>query len=261
VKLRTVRATRYVTPLREGGSLPAIVEADDCGLYVMKFRRAGQGPLALVAELIAGEIGRLVGLNVPEIVLIELDQALGRNEPDEEIRDLLRASEGLNLALDYLPGSVMFDQAAGDSAPAALASQAVWFDAYVTNVDRTAANANLLTWHKKLYFIDHGAALYFHHNWPSLDAMAASRFAPIRNHLLLAWASAIPEADLALRPRLSEGLLREIVDLVPDEWLTPEASAPTPEAKRDAYVHYLLTRRDASAYFVEEAQNAHAQLV
>src|SRR5262245_38926287 len=162
--LRTIRATRYVTPLREGGSLPAIVEADDLGLYVLKFRGAGQGPLALVAELVAGEIGRKLGLKVPELVLVEVDEALGRNEPDEEIRDLLRASVGLNLALDYLPGSTMFDVAARDSADPRLASLAVWFDAFVTNVDRTARNPNLLYWHKSLYFIDHGAALYFHHD-------------------------------------------------------------------------------------------------
>src|SRR5438105_10184094 len=161
--LRKVCATRYVTPLREGGSLPAIVEADDLGLYVVKFRGAGQGRLALVAELIAGEIGRVLGLSIPELVFIEVDAALGRNEPDEEIRDLLQASVGLNLALDYLPGSVMFDPAAGDMADAKIASTIVWFDAFVTNVDRTARNPNLLLWHKALYLIDHGAGLYFHH--------------------------------------------------------------------------------------------------
>src|SRR5687768_12516446 len=166
--LQTVRATRYVTPLREGGSLPAIIEADNLGLYVLKFRGAGQGPLALVAELIAGEIGRALGLKVPELVLVEVDAALGRNEPDPEIRDLLKASVGLNLGLDYLPGSATFD-AAADRAEADLASEAVWFDAFVTNVDRTPRNPNLLWWHKTLYFIDHGAALYFHHNWESLE--------------------------------------------------------------------------------------------
>src|SRR4051794_20840485 len=169
--LRTVFATRYVTPLREGGSLPALIEADDFGLYVLKFRGAGQGPLALVAELIAGEIGRALGLRVPEIVLVELDSALGRNEPDYEIRALLTASVGLNLALDYLPGSTMFDPAAGDAVEARIASMAVWFDAFVTNVDRTARNPNLLYWHKALYFIDHGAALYFHHTWKNMEQM------------------------------------------------------------------------------------------
>src|SRR5262249_46988833 len=159
--LRTVRATRYVTPFREGGSLPALVEADDLGLYVVKFRGAGQGPLALVAEIIAGEVGRALGLNVPEIVLIDVDEAIGRNEPDEEIRDLLRASVGLNVGMDFLPGSIMFDPAAGDAANPDFASGAVWFDGFVTNVDRTARNPNLLCWHKSLYLIDHGSALYF----------------------------------------------------------------------------------------------------
>jgi HipA-like protein len=161
--LRTVCATRYVTPLREGGSLPAIVEASDLGLYVLKFRGAGQGPLALVAELLAGEIGRALGLPVPELVLIEVDAALGRNEEDPEIRDLLRASVGLNLGLDFLPGAAAFDPAV-DRVEADLASRVVWFDAFVTNVDRTPRNANLLWWHRSLYLIDHGAALYFHHN-------------------------------------------------------------------------------------------------
>src|SRR5262245_17055105 len=172
--LRKVRATRYVTPLREGGSLPAIVEADDEGLYVLKFRGAGQGPLALVAELVAGEIGRALGLSVPEIVLVEVDAVLGRNEPDEEIRDLLKASTGLNLALDYLPGATMFDPAAGDIADSPTASLAVVFDAFVTNIDRTVKNPNLLMWHRKLYFIDHGAALYFHHDWKQTAEMAKS---------------------------------------------------------------------------------------
>src|SRR3954467_15205672 len=175
--LRTVCATRYVTPLREGGSLPAIVEADDSGLYVLKFRGAGQGPLALVAELLGGEIGRALDLPVPELVFIEVDLALGRNEPDYEIRELLNRSVGLNLALDYLPGSVMFDPAARDTADGELASRAVWFDAFITNIDRTARNPNLLLWHKTLYFIDHGAAMYFHHNWNDVDVAATSPFA------------------------------------------------------------------------------------
>jgi hypothetical protein len=259
--LRTVRATRYVTPLREGGSLPAIAEADDLGLYVLKFRGAGQGPLALVAELIAGEIGRLLGLNVPELVFAEVDAALGRSEPDEEVRDLLRASVGLNLALDYLPGSVMFDPAAGDRADADLASRAVWFDSFVTNVDRTPRNPNLLCWHKALYFIDHGAALYFHHNWQSADRMAATPFAPIREHVLLPWASQIAEADATLRPLLTEGMLTRVVGLVPDEWLSPVPGIETPTEKRLAYVQYLLRRLDAAPHFVQEAMRAHAELI
>jgi hypothetical protein len=259
--LRTVTATRYVTPLREGGSLPAIVEADDLGLYVLKFRGAGQGPLVLAAELIAGEIGRLLGLPVPELVLVDVDEAFGRNERDEEIRDLLRASIGLNLGLDYLPGSVMFDPAAGDYAPPDLASSVVWFDAYVSNVDRTARNPNMLCWHRALYLIDHGASLYFHHNWPSLDTMARSRFAPIRDHILLRWADCIESAGAMLRTRLTGTAIREILDSVPDVWLTPEPGAETPELKRSEYVRYLFARLEAEPLFTEEAIHARALLI
>jgi len=253
-KLRTVYATRYVTPLREGGSMPAIVEADDLGLYVLKFRGAGQGPLALVAELIAGEIGRALGLKVPELVLVEVDAALGRNEPDPEIRDLLKASVGLNLGLDYLPGSATFDTAA-DKVEADLASEAVWFDAFVTNVDRTPRNPNLLWWHKTLYFIDHGAALYFHHTWQSLEAMAGSRFAAIRDHVLLPWASRLEEADRRLRPLLDRNLFTRIVEQIPEDWLGSEPD------RRSGYVDFLTRRLDAAASFLEEAANARAQLV
>src|SRR5580704_1930143 len=189
--LRTANATRYVLPLREGGSLPAIVEADDLGIYVAKFRGAGQGVSALVAELVAGEIGRALELPVPEIVFIQMDAALSRNEPDYEIRQLLKASVGLNLALDYLPGSTMFDIAARDKVSAEEASLAVWFDAFTQNVDRTPRNANLLMWHRKLYLIDHGAALYFHHNWETMPGKAESPFAEIGQHVLLPWASRI----------------------------------------------------------------------
>ncbi len=259
--LRTVRATRYVTPLREGGSLPAIVEADDLGLYVLKFRGAGQGSLALVAELIAGEIGRLLGLQVPEIVLMELDAALGRNEPDEEIRDLLQASAGLNLALDYLPGSITFDPGAGDSAPPELASRAVWFDAFITNVDRTPRNPNLLYWHKSLYFIDHGAALFFHFNWPSLRPAALTRFPAIRSHVVLPWATEIELAGQILAPLLSEAALATIVNLVPDEWLVPHLGAERPTDPRAAYLEFFVRRLRAAAGFEEEAVRARAQLV
>jgi hypothetical protein len=225
------------------------VEADDLGLYVLKFRGAGQGPLALVSELVAGELGRHLGLRVPEIVFVEMDAVLGRNEPDQEIRDLLQASVGLNLALDYLPGSVMFDPAAGDSAPADVASAAVWFDAFVTNVDRTARNPNLLYWHKMLHFIDHGAALYFHHNWPTADPR--TRFAPIGEHVLLPWASRIAEEDARLRPMLSADLFAAILSTAPDAWLT---------APREDYVQYFVERLESRA-FVEEALRAHADVV
>lgn len=259
--LRPVYATRYVTPLREGGSLPALVEADDLGLYVLKFRGAGQGPLALVAELIAGELGRALGLPVPELVLMEVDAALGRNEPDEEIRDLLQASVGLNVGMDFLPGSVMFDPAARDRAPSGLASRAVWFDAFITNVDRTPRNPNLLWWHRQLYFIDHGAALYFQHNWHNIEQMARSKFAPIREHVLLPWASEISAAGEQLQPLISESMLVGVLAKVPDDWLLPVEGATTPEAKRAAYVTYFLERLAAAPLFVEEAERARASLV
>src|SRR5215469_17402858 len=218
VMLRTIQATRYVVPLREGGSLPAIVEGDDLGLYVVKFRGAGQGVPALIAELIAGEIGRALGLRVPEIVFAQIDPALGRNEPDYEIRRLLKASPGLNLALDYLPGSVMFDRAAKDTTPADEASMLVWFDAFTQNVDRTPRNANLLVWHRKLYPIDHGAALYFHHDWPTMEKKIASPFREIENHVLLPWATEIGHAAKNARERLTREVLTGIVALVPDVW-------------------------------------------
>ena len=258
--LRTIYATRYATPLREGGSLPAIVEADDLGLYVVKFRGAGQGVLALVAELIAGEIGRALGLNVPELVFAEVGEELARNEGDPEIRDLLMASVGLNLALDYLPGSVMFDPAAGDATDSRTASIAVWFDSFITNVDRTARNPNLLYWHKSLYFIDHGAALYFHHDWRDIPERARNRFPAIASHVLLPWASEIETVDALLRSRLSPELLTGILEQAPDAWLLPEPDAATPGAKRAGYVEFL-TQRLNTAPFVEEAIHARSRLI
>jgi hypothetical protein len=243
--LRTVTATRYVTPLREGGSLPAIVEADDFGTYVLKFRGAGQGRKALVAELVAGEIARRLGLLVPEIVLAYLAPELGRSEPDPEIQDLLKRSSGLNLALDYLPGSLGFDPLV-EGPDSDLASRIVWFDALVTNVDRTPRNTNLLVWHRRLWLIDHGASLYFHHNWPARDGAAleaASRrpFAAARDHVLRPFADSIPEADAALAPQLTPEALRAIVDLVPGEWLD-ESGFTDAEEVRSAYVAYLNGR-------------------
>jgi hypothetical protein len=259
--LRTVHATRYVTPFREGGSLPALVEADDLGLYVVKFRGAGQGPLALAAEIIAGGIGVALGLKVPELVLVEVDPALGRNEPDYEIRQLLQASAGINLGLDFLPGSVMFDPAARDSAPPDLASAAVWFDAFVSNVDRTARNPNLLIWHKAIYLIDHGAALYFHHDWKDPAAQARSRFPVIRDHVLLPWAGRLAEAGEAARGKLSRAVFAGILEDVPDAWLLPEPGAETPGLKRAGYVEHLAARLVAAPLFLEEAIAARAALV
>lgn len=259
--LRTATATRYVLPLREGGSLPAIVEADDLGLYVVKFRGAGQGVLALVAELVAGEIGRALGLGVPEIVFIEIDAALGRNEPDYEIRQLLKASAGLNLALDYLPGSAMFDPAARDIASPAEASLVVWFDAFTQNVDRTARNANLLVWHRKLYCIDHGAAMFFHHNWPTMAQKIESSFTEIGQHILLPWATQMEQASAIAHDRLTEQILTEILGQAPDAWLEGIPGSQTAAEIRGAYLDFFLRRLAASNIFEQEAIRAHARLV
>jgi hypothetical protein len=255
--VRTVKATRYVTPLREGGSLPAIVEADDDGLYVLKFHGAGQGPKALVAELLAGELARSLDLPVPEIVFVELGAELARTEPDPEIQDLIRASAGLNLALDYLPGSITFDPAA-DTVEPALASSVVWFDAYVTNVDRTARNTNMLTWHRKLWLIDHGAALYFHHNWDNYLERSRMPFTQVRQHVLLPSANALEEADARLSARVTPELIGELVALVPDVWLGTEPRFDTAGAHRAAYAEYLLSRLRAPRDFVREAVDARA---
>ena len=231
MSLRTVIATRYVTPLREGGSLPAIVEADDDGMYVLKFRGAGQGPKALIAELVAGEIARAAGLPVPEIVFVELDPELARTEPDPEIQDLIRASAGLNLALDYLPGAVMFDPVA-EKPDADLASSVVWFDAYVTNVDRTPRNTNMLVWHRRLWLIDHGAALYFHHTWNNYLERSRDPFPMIKDHVLLPFASALREVDSKMTGRVTPDIIDSIVKLIPDAWLVGDSSfggeQPTP---------------------------------
>ena len=257
--LRTLSAHRYVTPLREGGSLPAIVEGDDQGLYVLKFRGAGQGPKALIAELVCGELARLAGLAVPEIVLVELDGELARTEPDPEIQDLIRASAGLNLALDYLPGSVTFDPLV-DHPAADLASAIVWHDAFVTNVDRTPRNSNLLMWHRRLWLIDHGAALYFHHAWDGHLDRAASPFALVRDHVLLPFASALPEADLRMRAAITPQGIADIVALIPEAWLDePEVFAGS-AAHRQAYADYLTRRLASSTVFVEEALRARSAL-
>ncbi|HEU4627558.1 MAG TPA: HipA family kinase [Steroidobacteraceae bacterium] len=258
--LRTVTATRYVTPLREGGSLPAIVEADDAGLYVLKFRGAGQGPKVLIAELIVGEIARAAGFAVPEIALIELDADLARTEPDPEIQQLIRTSAGLNLALDYLPGSVAFDPIV-DQPDAPLASAIVWLDAYASNVDRTPRNANMLMWHRRLWLIDHGAALYFHHGWGDGADRSQDPFTRIKDHILLRFASALREADAALAARITPDLIRDIVALVPDVWLAADSPFATPQAARDAYVQHLSRRLQSPRAFVEEAVRAHSLLV
>lgn len=255
--VKTVAATRYVTPLREGGSLPAIVDASDAGQYVLKFRGAGQGVRTLIAEAVCAEVGRSLGLRVPELALIEVDRALGRNEPDSEIRELLRKSVGLNVGLDYLPGSVTFDPTVGPAPSTEEASEIVWFDAFITNVDRTPRNPNLLCWHRALYLIDHGAALYFHHDWRDVETKARTPFTAIRDHVLLPWAKDLASADRRLRPRLSRGVFEGILASLPDDWFAGDP----PQDQRAAYVDYLAWRLEAADHFVEEAARAHAQLV
>lgn len=255
ISLRTVIATRYVTPLREGGSLPAIVEADDDGMYVLKFRGAGQGPKALIAELVAGEIARAAGLPVPEIVFVELDPELARAEPDPEIQDLIRASAGLNLALDYLPGSVMFDPVAA-SPDADLASSIVWFDAYMTNVDRTPRNTNMLMWHRRLWLIDHGAALYFHHKWDDYLERSQAPFPFIKNHVLLPLASSLREANSVMTGRITPDIIDRVVKLIPEAWMVGDSSFGASGQLKDVYSEYLLSRLAASHVFLEEAIRA-----
>lgn len=259
-QLRSVNVTRYVTPLREGGSLPAIAEADDGFLYVLKFRGAGQGVKALIAELLGGEIARALGLKVPEIVFANLDEAFGRTEPDEEIQDLLKASVGLNLALHYLSGAITFDPAITIVDPK-LASQIVWLDCLLTNVDRTPRNTNMLTWHKELWLIDHGAALYFHHSWQNWLEQAKRPFVQVKDHVLLQKATQLEAVDREFRLTLNAERIRSIVSLIPDDWLIGEASFTSPEAYRQAYIQFLLTRIAHSEIFVKEAQNAAEKLI
>jgi HipA-like kinase len=246
-----VRVTRYVTPLREGGSLPAIVEADDDGMYVLKFRGAGQGARALVAELVSGEIARALGLLVPELVFAELDPDLARTEPDPEIFALIRDSAGLNLGLDYLPSSVMFDPVV-EKIPSDLASRIVWFDAYVTNVDRTVRNTNMLMWHRRLWLIDHGATLYFHHSagWTEDRARARAPFPLIKENVLLRRAGMLAEVDAAMAALLTPEIIERIVALVPESWIE---DGP---ASRAAYGRYLIDRLAPPRAFVEEAIRA-----
>jgi hypothetical protein len=257
--MRTVVATRYVTPLREGGSLPGLVEADDDGLYVVKFRGAGQGPRALVAEWLAGELARTIGLTVPDLVGIEIDPALGDAEPDEEIHDLVGKSGGLNLGMDFLPGALTFNPAAAtarDVIDPDFAADVVWLDAFVTNPDRSAQNPNLLVWHGRPWLIDHGAALYIHHTWRDPDEHARRPFERIGRHVLLPYADSIVTADARLASRIDEPTVTDLVAALPDAWLPDDPVAGDAAAQRLAYVRYLSLRLQAPRSFVEEAERA-----
>lgn len=259
-EIRTVNVSRYVTPLREGGSLPAIAEADDGFFYVIKFRGAGQGKKALIAELIGAEIARAVGLKVPEFVFAYLDEAFGRTEPDEEIQDLLRASVGLNLGLHYLSGSITFDPAVSTIDPK-LASKIVWLDCLLTNVDRTCRNTNMLIWYKELWLIDFGASLYFHHSWSNWKEQADKPFFLVKDHVLLPFASELDAADKEFKEVLTDELIEKIVALIPDDWLKDETFFETPNDQRLAYIEFLKTRIDHSANFVNEAENARQKII
>ena len=258
-QLRTVDVTRYITPLREGGSLPAIVEADDDFLYVLKFRGAGQGVKALIAELIGGEVARTLGFRVPEIVFANVDPAFGRTEPDEEIQDLLKFSEGLNLALHYLSGAISYDPGVLKIDPA-VASKIVWLDCFLTNVDRTARNTNMLVWQKELWLIDHGACLYFHHSWSNWQEQSVKLFAQAKDHVLLPWASQLETTDKIASSILTAKTIQSIVALIPDDWLQPNDEG-TPEEKRKVYEEFLINRLSHSEIFVKGAQDARQALI
>lgn len=253
--LRAVNVIRYVTPLREGGSMPAIAEADDGFLYVLKFRGAGQGVKALIAELIGGEIARSLGFKVPELVFANLDEAFGRTEPDEEIQDLLKASVGLNLALHYLSGSITFDPTVA-VIESKLASRIVWLDCLLTNMDRTARNTNMLFWHKELWLIDHGAALYFHHSMQNWEDQAKKPFVLVKDHVLLPFATELEEVDQEFKNILNDQLIDAIVALIPDEWLSLNPEEESAEERRQVYAEFLKLRVAHSQIFVKEAQHA-----
>jgi hypothetical protein len=258
--LRTVTVIRYITPLREGGSLPALSEADDDFKYVLKFKGAGHGVKALIAEYIGGEIARALGLKIPELVFANLDEAFGRTEGDEEIQDLLQGSQGLNLALHFLSGAINFDPVV-TTVEAKLASQIVWLDALITNVDRTFRNTNMLMWHKELWLIDHGASFYFHHSWTNREKHAKSPFALIKDHVLLPQASLLSEVDREFKNILTEEKIRGIIEALPEAWLHWQETEDTPEEIKEAYIQFLMVRLEHSEIFIKEAQNARQALI
>lgn len=251
--IREVHITRYITPLREGGSLPAIVEADDTFLYVLKFRGAGQGTRALIADFVGGEIAGKLGMKVPEMVFARLDDRFGKTEPDEEIQDLLKFSAGLNLGVHYLSGAITFDPVL-HAIDAGTASKIVWLDAFLTNVDRTAKNTNMLMWHRELWLIDHGASLYFHHHWDSWEKQALSPFKPVKDHVLLKYAGALQEADARAKEVITEAFLDEVIAAVPSDWLLEEED-------REVYGNFLKIRLKNSGIFVKEAEDARKALI
>lgn len=254
LSLRTVTVMRYILPLREGGSLPALAEADDDFKYVLKFRGAGHGVKMLISELLGGKITEVLSLKIPELVFANLDVDFGRTEGDEEIQDLLKFSEGLNLGLHFLSGAIAYD--ASVKIDPLLASKIVWLDAYITNIDRTFKNTNLLLWHKELWVIDNGASFYFHHSWMNFEKHALSPFTYVKDHVLLSQATMLDEADGFAKTVLNDQILREIVELIPLEWLQWEDTENTPEEIKDIYYNFLKTRLENSENFLKEAKNA-----
>lgn len=260
MNLRTVNVTRYITPLREGGSLPALAEADDDFKYVVKFRGSGHGTKMLISELIGGVVAKLLKLRVPELVFVELDKAFGQTEGDEEIQDLLQGSRGLNLGLHFLSGALAYDPVT-TKVDGRLASQIVWMDAFLTNVDRTVRNTNMLMWHKELWLIDHGATLYFHHSWTNHMKQSLTPFALIKDHVLLPFADQLEDVDAECRQILTEEVLRGVVNLIPDEFANWTEDNDTPQSIREVYFEFLINRLKHSHIFLNEALNARKTLV
>lgn len=254
LSLRTVTVMRYILPLREGGSLPALAEADDDFKYVLKFRGAGHGVKMLISELLGGMIAAKLGLQIPELVFANLDVDFGRTEADEEIQDLLKFSEGLNLGLHFLSGAIAYDSSV--KIDALLASKIVWLDAFISNIDRTFKNTNLLMWHKELWIIDNGASFYFHHSWQNFEAAAKTPFKYVKDHVLLAQATKLVEANAFAKETLTEEFFRGLVNLLPEEWLQWNDADESPEEIRNVYFQFLKTRLEHSEIFLKEAQDA-----
>lgn len=260
IELRTINVTRYITPLREGGSLPALAEGDDGFKYVLKFRGAGHGVKALIAELLGGELARLLGLRVPELVFANLDEAFGRSEGDEEIQDLLKNSQGMNLALHFLSGALTFDPVV-TKVEEREASKIVWLDAFTTNIDRTVKNTNMLMWNKELWLIDHGATFYFHHSWHDYEKAARTPFPYIKDHVLLPQANMVQQINDEMIAFLSDNKLRKLTNLIPQNWLEWEGAEMKPEEIREVYFKFLLLRRNSANTFVKQIQDARKTLI
>ncbi|MDL2290075.1 aminotransferase class I and II [Paludibacteraceae bacterium OttesenSCG-928-F17] len=258
--IRTVNVTRYIMPLREGGSLPALAEADDDFKYVVKFRGSGHGTKALISELIGGLVAKILGFRIPELVFVNLDEAFGQTEGDEEIQDLLQWSKGLNLGLHFLSGAFTFDPVT-TTIDDKLASQIVWLDAFLTNIDRTVRNTNMLIWNRELWLIDHGSTLYFHHNWDGWEKQSLTPFSMIKDHVLLPYASKLEETDKEFKEILTSEKLREIVDLIPSDWLNWAEGEETTEDLREVYFNFLNNRLNNSEIFVKQAEHARKELI